>query len=66
MNFIWAIASGKICLTAHVLIKEEIDCEAIMPLMRKVLAEKFGILHTTLLHERQNCTNEEVLCHFAE
>lgn len=63
---VWAIASGKICLTAHVIIEEKSDCESVLPLMREILATKFGILHTTLQHERKKCLNEEAICHLSE
>ncbi|MCS5712802.1 cation diffusion facilitator family transporter [Candidatus Berkiella aquae] len=63
---VWAIASGKICLTAHVIIEEKSDCESVLPIMRTVLASQFGILHTTLQHERKKCLNEQVLCNFLE
>lgn len=59
---VWAIASNQICLTAHVIIEEKSDWENVMPIMRDVLASKFGILHTTLQHERKNCLNEQVVC----
>lgn len=63
---VWAIASGKICLTAHVIIEEKSDCEGVLPIMREILASQFGILHTTFQHERKICLNEEVFCHFSK
>lgn len=63
---VWAIASNKICLTAHVIIEEKSDCESVLPIMRELLASKFGILHTTLQHERKKCLNEQVLCNFSK
>mgnify|MGYP001073630433 FL=1 len=59
---IWAIASGKICLTAHFVIDEKIECESTMLLMRELLAKDFNILHTTLQHERKKCLSQEKIC----
>ena len=61
---VWAITSDRISLTAHIVIDEKYDCESVLPNLRKVLASQFGILHTTLQHERTKCLDEEVICNF--
>lgn len=55
---VWAIASDKISLTAHVIIDKNYDCENVLPHIRKLLAAQFGISHTTLQDEREKCLIE--------
>lgn len=61
---VWAITSGKISLTAHVVVKNDRDCERVLSLLRDQLASKFGITHTTLQHEYNSCSDTEDRCHF--
>lgn len=61
---VWAITNDKISLTAHVVIDKGYDCEILLAKLRKFLASQFGILHTTLQHDREKCVNEEELCSF--
>lgn len=58
---IWSITSGKINLTAHVVLKNH-DCETILSKIRQVLKSKFNISHTTLQHEFKICLDQEK-CH---
>ena len=62
---VWAISSDKISLTAHIVIDPSYDCEQVLPELRKLLAEQFGISHTTLQHERKICLDEKSICHFS-
>lgn len=59
---VWAITSGKISLTAHIVIDNHSNCDDILAKIRKNLAEKFNILHTTLQHETTRCAIDEISC----
>lgn len=61
---VWAITSGKISLTAHVVVKNDDDCERVLSLLREELSSQFGITHTTLQHEYSSCTDREDKCGF--
>lgn len=61
---VWAITSDRVSLTAHIVVDEKYDCESVLPNLRKILASQFGILHTTLQHERTKCLDGEVICNF--
>ena len=45
---VWAIGSGFPALSAHVLVAPEDDCHAVRRELEGLLAERFGIEHTTL------------------
>ena len=45
---VWEISSGFPALTAHVLVSPDCDCHATRRRLAEVLAERFGIAHTTL------------------
>jgi len=45
---LWEIAPGRPILTAHVLVATGADCHAIRRTLERMLAERFGIAHTTL------------------
>ncbi len=49
---VWAITSGKINLTAHIVVDKQYDCEQTLSIIRQMLASEFNIIHTTLQHER--------------
>lgn len=59
---VWAISSGKISLTAHVVIDDHQNCDNILNNIRKILADQFNITHTTLQHEIVNCNISENTC----
>ncbi len=59
---VWAITSGKISLTAHVVTASHQNCEEILDRMRKMLAEQFDIHHTTLQHETTACAPVGMTC----
>lgn len=61
---VWAITTGKISLTAHVVIHENRNCEQVILILRDHLASQFGITHTTLQHEYKKCSHVENECHF--
>jgi cobalt-zinc-cadmium efflux system protein len=45
---VWEISSGFPALTAHVLVSPDCDCHATRRRLADVLADRFGIAHTTL------------------
>ena len=45
---VWEISAGFPLLTAHVLVAPGSDCHAARQRLADVLAERFGIVHTTL------------------
>lgn len=53
---VWALSSGKVSLTVHLVNDDKVDAErAILPVVRKQLAEKFGITHITVQCELTPC-----------
>ncbi len=48
---VWAITSGKIHLTSHIIVNKNYDCERTLSTIRQLLASEFNITHTTLQHE---------------
>lgn len=61
---IWAITSGKISLTAHVVVDASYDHERVLNALRELLASQFNISHTTLECERKECVAVDQDCHF--
>jgi cobalt-zinc-cadmium efflux system protein len=45
---IWTITSGFPSLSAHVLVAPGADCHGIRLQLERLLAERFGLTHTTL------------------
>jgi cobalt-zinc-cadmium efflux system protein len=45
---IWTITSGYPALSAHVLVRDELDCHAVRLSMERELRERYAIEHTTL------------------
>jgi len=53
---VWALTSGKVSLTAHIVNDGEVDAErAILPRLRERLALDFGITHITVQCETTPC-----------
>jgi cobalt-zinc-cadmium efflux system protein len=61
---IWTITSGLHALSGHILIDDQqvSTGTAILQEVKEVLEHKFGITHTTLQLESENC-GEELVCH---
>lgn len=62
---VWAITSGKISLTAHIIIENNQNCELILSLLRNKLSSQYGITHTTFQHETTSCSSNVEICHFS-
>ena len=45
---VWTVTSGFPALSAHVLVETDADCHALRRELEQMLAERFGLLHTTL------------------
>ncbi|WP_239024297.1 cation diffusion facilitator family transporter [Ramlibacter humi] len=64
---IWALTSGKVSLTVHVVNDETVGAEkSILPEIRRQLAGRFGITHVTVQCEHEPChqSDEDTAEHF--
>lgn len=60
---VWAITSGKVSLTAHLLIDEaQQNGQAILEQVAKLLEEQFHISHTTIQIELISCNPDDPAC----
>lgn len=57
---IWELASGQIALTAHVVIVDGGSCNNTIWHTKKLLFEKFSIMHSTIQVEHNECPDEEL------
>lgn len=65
---IWSITSGLSAMSAHLLIDDQLTSHSteIVEGVQRLLAERFGIAHTTLQCECESCGREEIICRLAE
>lgn len=57
---VWAITSGAPSLTAHVVVRPDVEPEPnLVPALRAMLAERFGIRHTTIQCEHVPCPDAD-------
>lgn len=61
---VWAISSGKISLTVHVVYAVEIAPVAVLEAMKDVLKDKFEITHVTIQCELVACEQADEQFHF--
>lgn len=62
---VWAIGSGALALSAHVLVQDRSVSEAgvILRTLDQLVRERFGITHVTLQFECENCEpDERIVC----
>ena len=45
---VWTVTSGFPALSAHVLVETDADCHALRRELEEMLADRFGLIHTTL------------------
>lgn len=57
---IWELASGQIAATMHIQILEDGNCDITIYNTKKLLIEKFNIIHTTIQVEHGTCPDEEL------
>lgn len=63
---VWALTSGKISLTVHLVNDPQVDAERdILPSIRDRLAKEFGITHITIQSELSPCWQADPAAHFA-
>ncbi|WP_367395205.1 cation diffusion facilitator family transporter [Cupriavidus sp. Agwp_2] len=63
---VWALTSGKISLTVHIVNDARVDPEGeILPRIRELLAKQFGITHITVQAELTPCWQADPAAHFA-
>lgn len=63
---IWAISSGKVSLTVHLVYEPEASVESILNAARHRLAEGFGIAHITVQCELVPCEQTDEEFHFVQ
>jgi len=65
---IWSITSGLSAMSAHLLIDDQLTSHStgIVEGVQRLLAERFGIAHTTLQCECESCGREEIICRLAK
>lgn len=63
---VWSIGTGKIILTAHLLVLEKADLLQTRLRAQSMLREEYGICHTTLQMETEYEDRVEQSCHFAQ
>ncbi|HEX2643028.1 MAG TPA: cation diffusion facilitator family transporter [Thermoanaerobaculia bacterium] len=54
---VWTITSGREALSAHLVVREEKERQAMLPQIRKVLHDRFGIHHVTVQLETDDCNS---------
>ena len=55
---VWSLTPERPLLTLHVRIGEGADCTAVLHEVKRVLAERFGIRHSTIQVEQGTCVDE--------
>lgn len=64
---VWALTSGKVSLTVHVVNEPAVDAETrILPEVRRRLADQFAITHITVQCELEPCHQTDEEHHFTE
>ncbi|MGX0939652.1 Co/Zn/Cd efflux system component [Cupriavidus metallidurans] len=62
---VWALTSGKVRLTAHLVNDVQVDAEReILPRVRDLLARHFGITHIAIQCELTPCRQSDAVPHF--
>lgn len=61
---LWAVTSGKVSLTAHVVHDPVCSTEQLLSRLKEVLASQFAVYHTTLQFEINPCAHTEDGCNY--
>jgi cobalt-zinc-cadmium efflux system protein len=62
---VWSLTTGKASLTAHVVYDRSYDAETqILPVLKEILAERFGVYHTTVQFETVPCAHKADGCNY--
>ena len=61
---VWTVSPGYAALSAHVLVSDQAlsQTQQVMELLKQALVEQFGIEHTTIQFECDNCGQGSVAC----
>ena len=58
---VWELSSGQIALTCHISILDDTDCNTALYECKKLLGERFNVVHSTIQVEHGNkCPDEEL------
>ena len=63
---VWAISSGKVSLTVHVVHAPEVSPSTVLRQMKRVLADQFEITHVTIQCELEPCDQVNEEFHFGD
>jgi len=59
---VWTITSGRDALSAHILVDENANADAILSEITRVAQEDFNLHHSTLQVEQKDCKSHEGTC----
>lgn len=59
---VWSITSGKVSLTAHLVLDPKYETTSVLGSIQTLLISEFGISHTTLQTENSRCLPEKDTC----
>jgi cobalt-zinc-cadmium efflux system protein len=63
---VWTVSPGYISLSAHVVLDDQSlsEAQSVMRRLKDVLAERFGIEHTTIQFECESCEEGAIICQY--
>lgn len=63
---VWTVSPGYIALSAHVVLDDQAlsEAQSVMGGLKEVLAERFGIEHTTIQFECESCGEGAIICQY--
>ena len=61
---VWTVSPGYVALSAHVVLADQALSQAqeVMARLKRVLADEFGIEHTTIQFECESCGQGPMVC----
>ncbi|MFO7743333.1 MAG: cation diffusion facilitator family transporter [Anaerolineae bacterium] len=63
---VWTVSPGYVSLSAHVVLDDQelSEAQSVMSELKRVLAERFGIEHTTIQFECESCGEGAIICQY--
>jgi cobalt-zinc-cadmium efflux system protein len=63
---VWTVSPGYVSLSAHVVLDDQSlsEAQSVMESLKEVLAERFGIDHTTIQFECESCEEGAIICQY--
>lgn len=63
---VWTVSPGYVSLSAHVVLDDQSlsEAQSVMGSLKDVLAERFGIEHTTIQLECESCEEGAIICQY--